>query len=158
MPRWWSTLTRRSISLFHFLLLLPWICPILPPSFSQLQRQSSLPRLPLLLRQLLQRLLFSYLLCPLMRLLDYFIIPTPLFRISVHATLLTPPTLKPTGCRRRSIGLWAVANSGTTNIFLRLVVMVNGLMAASFLCLLAPMLLFRKHNGAHLSIVLPTDI
>jgi hypothetical protein len=36
-------------------------------------------------------------------------------------------------------------------------VMVNGLMAASFLCLSSPRLLFRKHIGALLLIVLPTD-
>ena len=49
--------------------------------------------------------------------LTYFIIPTPLFRISVRVTLPMPLTLKPIGRRKKSIALWAVGNFETINIF-----------------------------------------
>ncbi len=68
--------------------------------------------------------------CLATRFFTLFIMTTLLSPWFGLATLLTTPTQKHIGLSKNYTSLWAVQNSGTTTIFCRLAVMVNGLIVA----------------------------
>ncbi len=98
-----------------------------------------------------QHLAFSSL-CPLRRLHAFFAILAHPFPPFNRVILPMPPTQRPIGPRRSSIKSWAVRSLGIINIYFKSVVMVNGLMVASFPPPLVLMPQFQKPNKAVCSI------
>ena len=135
------------LSIYH-----KWLLP-----FSQSWRRSFLsrPQNLLPLQWPLLSLLFFFLPCPQRTSDAYFTIQTLLSQMFARATRPTPPALRLIGLRKKFTLSWVVKNSAITNTFWTLAVAVNGLMAASFPCLLDRSLLFQRRNGVCLSDLQP---
>jgi len=119
---------RLLLSIYH-----KWLLP-----FNQSRCRSFLPRpqhlLPLEWPVLGLR--FFFLPCPQRKSDTYFTIQTLLSQMFARATRPTPPTIRLTGLQKKFTASWVVENFAITNTFWMLAMAVNGLMAASFPCLL----------------------
>jgi hypothetical protein len=138
---------RLLLSIYH-----KWLLP-----FNQSRCRSFLPRpqhlLPL--QWPLLGLRFFFLPCPLRKSDASFTIQTLLSQMFARATRPTRPTIRLIGLQKKFTASWVVENFAITNIFWTLAVAVNGLMAASFPCLLDRSLLFQRRNGVCLSDLQP---